>query len=319
MDPLSNVLSLLNIQSITPSRLEAGGPWALRFDGYRHVKCGAVLAGSCWVTVGDMEPVRVEAGDCYLISGGAPYRMAGDLKTEAVHAPVAYREAVDGVLRYGTADEVVIVGGPIGLDEANARLLLDILPPFVHVPARSGQAEALRAALGLLAHESTAPGLGGEFMADLIARIVFVQTLRAHAAAAAAEGRPPGGWLSALMDPQIGPALRLMHEDKARQWTVAELATAVGMSRSSFALRFKTAVGSAPLDHLLRWRMHSAGQELRQTGRTVHSIAADWGYGSESAFSNAFKRVMGVSPRAYRVGAPARAGGPVKAPLPMGR
>ncbi|MET8161412.1 AraC family transcriptional regulator [Sphaerisporangium sp. NPDC005289] len=301
MDPLSTVLSLLNVESALPLRFEAGGSWAMTFDGYPHVKCGAVLAGSCWIAVGDLAPVLVEAGDCYLINGGAPYRMFSDPLVEPVHASVVFRETVDAVLRWG-GDEVVIVGGPITLDMANARLLLDVLPPFVHAPAESDQAEVLQAALRLLARENAAPGLGSEFMTDRVAQIIFIQILRAHARAASGEGRAPGGWLSALMDPQIGTALRLMHQDNGRRWTVAELAAEVGMSRSSFAERFRSAVGSAPLDYLLRWRMHSAGQDLRATGRTISAVAAAWGYGSESAFSNAFKRVMGVSPRAYRAG-----------------
>ncbi|GGL00924.1 AraC family transcriptional regulator [Sphaerisporangium melleum] len=307
MDPLSYVLSMMNVESAQPVRLEAGGPWALRFDGYRRVKFAAVLTGSCWIALEGLEPVRVEAGDCYLVNAGAPYRMSRDRDpgTEPVYGPIAFRAAVDGVLRYGTADEVVVVGGPIMLDEGNARLLLDVLPPFVHVPGDSAHAEALHAALRLLAHENSAPGLGAAFMTERIAQIIFVQALRAQAAAG---GGSRAGWLVALMDPQIGPALRLMHEQAARQWTVPELAAAAGMSRSSFAQRFKEVVGSAPLEYLLRWRMHAAARDLRGTDRTIHSIASAWGYGSESAFSNAFKRVMGRSPRAYRVGAAHREG-----------
>jgi AraC-like DNA-binding protein len=303
LDALSHVLSLLNVESAAPSRFETGGPWALRFPGgYRHAKFGVVLAGSCWISPQDGAPVRLRQGDCWMVTSGGPYVMSSDLETRVVEAVPVYlaAESLDCV-RYGDAAvDTVLVGGALTFDENNARLLLDVLPPLVHVPASSDQAEVLRMAMRLLNQETAAPALGSAFMTERIVHMVFVQALRTYAATMAADGGSPGGWLSALLDPQIGGALRLMHEDAARKWTVDDLATAVGMSRSSFAEKFKSAVGSTPLDYLMRWRMHAAGRELRETDRTVHAIAGSWGYGSESSFSNAFKRVMGASPRAYR-------------------
>ncbi|GAA4577213.1 AraC family transcriptional regulator [Planotetraspora kaengkrachanensis] len=303
MDALSHVLSLLNVESAAPSRFEVGGPWALRFPGgYRHAKFGVVLTGSCWISPQDAEPAQLRQGDCWMVTSGGPYVMSSDLATRAVDAVPVFlaAESLDCV-RYGDADvDTVLVGGALTFDDGNARLLLDVLPPLVHVPASSDQAEALHMAMRLLNQETAAPSLGSAFMTDRIVHMVFVQALRTYAATMAADGGSPGGWLSALLDPQIGGALRLMHEDAARKWTVGDLATSVGMSRSTFAEKFKTAVGATPLDYLMRWRMHAAGRELRDTDRTVHAIAGNWGYGSESSFSNAFKRVMGASPRTYR-------------------
>ncbi|MBC6462229.1 helix-turn-helix transcriptional regulator [Actinomadura sp. HBU206391] len=91
-----------------------------------------------------------------------------------------------------------------------------------------------------------------------------------------------------------------MHQRASHRWTVGELAMAVGMSRSTFALRFKTLVGLPPLDYLLRWRVRAAERALRDGNRTVASVAAEWGYASESAFSNAFKRITGQPPARYR-------------------
>ena len=129
-----------------------------------------------------------------------------------------------------------------------------------------------------------------------LARIVFVQALRA----CVPSDEHPAGWLNALADEKIGAALALMHRDISRQWTVEDLAVAVGMSRSSFALRFKTLVGLAPLEYWLQWRMRLAGRLLRNSNRTVASVASGWGYGSERSFGKAFKRVMGSAPRGYR-------------------
>ncbi|GII55808.1 AraC family transcriptional regulator [Planotetraspora thailandica] len=303
MDALSHVLSLLDVESALPSRFEVGGPWALRFPGgYRHAKFGVVLGGSCWISPLDAEPALLRQGDCWMVTGGRPYVMSSDLETRAVDAVPVFMaaESIERV-RYGDAAvDTVLFGGALTFDESSARLLLEILPALLHVPAASDQADVLHMALRMLAQETAAPALGSGFMTQRVIHMVFVQALRIYASTTAADGRPAGGWLSALLDPQIGGALRLIHEEAARKWTVDELAASVGMSRSSFAEKFKTVVGSPPLDYLMRWRMHAAGRELRETDRTVHAIAGRWGYGSESAFSNAFKRVMGSTPRDYR-------------------
>jgi AraC-like DNA-binding protein len=300
MDPLSDVFTLLNVESVLSARLDAGGTWALHFAAYRHVKFGAVLAGSCWLCVdGNELPVRLGAGDCYLLTNGLPYRIGSDLETEAVDGGPVFAQAVNGTVRYGTGEGTSLIGGRFAFDETNARLLLDSLPPVIHIRAGSDPAAVLRSMLHLLANETSTLQFGAPLMADRLAHVLFIQALRAFVAT---ETRLPAGWLGALADPKIGAALRLMHGEVARRWTLPELAEAVGMSRSSFALRFKTLVGLAPLDYLLRWRMQLAGQALRSDDRSVSSIAFELGYTFESAFSTAFKRVMGCAPKQYRSG-----------------
>lgn len=101
----------------------------------------------------------------------------------------------------------------------------------------------------------------------------------------------------------MGAAINAMHAEPARRWTLAALARQAGMSRSSFAVKFKAAVGSSPMDYLARWRMLLAGDKLSSTSLPISAIAASLGYESESAFSTAFKRIMGCPPRAYARGA----------------
>lgn len=124
--------------------------------------------------------------------------------------------------------------------------------------------------------------------------MVFVEALRA---AIIADDNRIGGWLAALTDDRIGPALHLMHTDPTRRWTIPTLAETVQMSRWGFTDRFRTLVGTSPLfTYLLRVRMHIAGRELRRSSATVSAIGAASGYISDAAFSNAFTRVMGSSP-----------------------
>jgi AraC-like DNA-binding protein len=140
------------------------------------------------------------------------------------------------------------------------------------------------------------PQPGGFLVIQHLAHMMLVQALRLHLS----EGFRGGvGWLFALADKQMSAAINAMHEDPAHRWTLQALAARAGMSRSSFALRFKETVGASPMDYLMRWRMLLAGDRLANSSDPVSAIALSLGYESESAFSTAFKRVMGCSPRQY--------------------
>jgi AraC-like DNA-binding protein len=126
--------------------------------------------------------------------------------------------------------------------------------------------------------------------------MMLVQALRLHLA----EGLRGGvGWLFALADKQIGAAIQTMHDDPAHRWNLQELAECAGMSRSSFALKFKLTVGESPMVYLTRWRMLLAEDRLANSTDPISAVALALGYESESAFSTAFRRVVGCSPRQY--------------------
>jgi AraC-like DNA-binding protein len=301
MDRLSEVLSLLDVRAAAPSRFEAGGRWSLRFKGYQHLKVGAVLAGRCWLIPQDAEPVLLRAGDCYLLDCGRPYVSASDLETEPTDGHVVFADSPPGVVRYNVTDgeePTVLAGGAVTFDDTTAALLLDHLPPAVRIRSDSRRAKALPPILELLGEETASDGPGSATMREQLTRILFVQALRTLLRSGDPGELP--GWLRALTDESIGTALALIHREPARRWTVAELAFAAGMSRSTFALRFKTLVGLPPLDYLARWRIRSAARMLRTSDRTVGSVATAFGYSSESAFSNAFKRMTGHPPARHR-------------------
>jgi AraC-like DNA-binding protein len=299
-DPLSDVLSLLDVRSFLSRRLEASGSWALRFPEYRHLKFGGVIEGSRWVWIeGVTEPLRLDAGDFYLLSHGGPYCFASDVQANPVDGLAFMEEHLerDGVVRFNSGEgRTVGTGGRFTLNDEMSGLLLTSLPPLIHIRGNLPHARALRSALDLITFETEATRLGGAAIGAGLCSIVLVNILRAYLAG----DERPRGWLGALSDRHIGTALRLMHGNVAQRWKVSDLASEVGMSRTSFAERFRSLVGMAPLEYLVRWRMAIARNALTREDANLTTIAEAVGYESDTAFSLAFKRMFGSSPGRYR-------------------
>jgi AraC-like DNA-binding protein len=191
-----------------------------------------------------------------------------------------------------------MVGGHFLLAGGHAGILLGVLPPIVHIRKESDKA-AMRWSLERMMQELRDPQPGGFLVAQHLAYMMLVQALRLHLA----EGLRGGvGWLFALADQQMSTAISAMHDDPAHGWTIQKLAERAGMSRSTFALKFKETVGASPMEYLTRWRMLLAGDKLTNSSDPISVIARSLGYESESAFSAAFRRVMGCSPRQYSRG-----------------
>ncbi len=170
-----------------------------------------------------------------------------------------------------------------------------MLPPIVHIRKEPDKA-ALRWCLERMRQELREPQPGGFLVAQQLASMMLVQVLRLHMA----EGLRGGvGWLFALADKRMAAAITAMHDDPGHRWTLQVLAERAGMSRTTFTLTFKETVGASPMDYLTRWRMLLAGDRLVNSSDPISVIALAFGYESESAFSTAFKRVMGCSPRQY--------------------
>ena len=297
MDPLSDVLSLLKPQGYNFRGLEAGGGWSIRWPVLPGIKCYAVVSGELWLSVeGVAEPVQMNSGDCVLLPLPRPFRMASDLSLPSLDARSVFSAPANGGIAIVNGGGALSgVGGVVTLRDRIADLLLRVLPPVVHISRASDKA-ALRWLMDRIREELRESRSGGALVLQHLAQLMFVEALRAHLADGARGG---GGWLLALADKEIGPALSAMHEHLAEQWTLQSLAEHSAMSRSAFAQKFKDTVGSSPMDYLTRWRMLMAADRLATTDDSIARVAPMFGYDSESAFSTAFKRVMGCSPRQY--------------------
>ncbi len=298
-DPLSDVLELANARCVLTGTLVAGRDWAKKFKCSEAVKFLAVARGSCWLTTegGSAAPVRFEAGDV-LITNGAPSIILGSATERLVNATCAPLERdAHGNLRAGEGADFMMIGGLLEVDEQRCGFLRESLPPLIHVGGRQGAAAKLRWLLTELAEEMLRGRAGSATAITHLAKLLFVEALRLHIEDAKSDRT---GWLTALEDRRISIALRGVHADPSHAWTLEELAKRSGMSRTSFAVRFREVVGLPPLTYVTNWRMRLAERELSETDHSVADIAWSVGYGSESAFSNAFSRATGRSPGRFR-------------------
>ncbi|MBY8874274.1 AraC family transcriptional regulator [Micromonospora sp. PLK6-60] len=296
MDPLEDVLAVAGTTSRLSTAMSAGGRWALRFDPPAGVKFNAVRRGSCLLRVdGVPEPVALVEGDCFLLTRPRNFILASDPDTPPEAAGPVFAAAVDGVARAGVGDDVFLIGGAFSFTERARALLLDGLPPVVHVPAARPEAATVRWAIGEIAAELRAAPLAGRLVAEHLALVMLIRILRLQLAQGGGTG-----WLAGLADPVLAAALRAIHARPDHPWTVAELAGVAAVSRSTLAARFKEVVGQGPVEYLTGWRIELAADRLRRGDDTLSVIARAVGYGSESALSVAFKRATGLSPRAYR-------------------
>jgi AraC-like DNA-binding protein len=297
MDPLSDMLSLLRVRSYMSGGFDAGGDWSLQFDQHEGIQFYAVVSGECWLSVdGVPDPVRVKSGDCFLLPRGRAFRMASDMSLTPLDGVIFLSTAQNGRINsYNGGGQFFSVCGHFELAGDHADILLGVLPPIVHIYKESDKA-MLRWCVDQMMHELRQPRPGNSLVIEHLAHMMLVQALRLHMAEGPKGG---GGWLFALADKEVSAAIKCMHDDPARRWTVRSLAESAAMSRTAFTVKFKKIVGTSPMEYLTYWRMLLAADKLSNSRDSISTISGSLGYESESAFSTAFKRVMGASPREY--------------------
>lgn len=296
-DPFSDILSLTQARSLVTGGFTAGTRWSVRFLPSGRAKFFGIVKGSCWLFMESGEPVRLGEGDVFLTAAERPYVLSSGADVPPVDSTVVFA-GQDGVMKaIGEGDECLILGGHVELDPSRGNILRDVLPPLIHVRADMPEAASTRWLLGQLMAERQYDPPGAAFASAQLAQLMLVQVLRVYLATG---GPLDTGLLRAINDPRILPALRLMHAEPGRAWQLPELARASAMSRSTFAEYFKAVAGMPPLAYLAQWRMRLAERSLREGSTPIARIAQSLGYGTESAFSHAFKRVTGMAPGQYR-------------------
>lgn len=299
MDPLEDIFSSMRVQQAVYAHLEARAPWGISFREGAGARFGLVVRGGCRLRMlGSDESHALATGDCFLIAHGARYQLLDDLRTPTVDCFSLIRGRIGSPIHVGSDGAgTTVISGWFQFDVQGAQPLLALLPPLIHIRMQHERTKMLEAALQLLAMETEAGALGSGLVVSRLADILFLQAVRTHVATL---GEHDTGWLAALADARMSAALRAIHKNLARDWTVDALAREVGMSRSALALRFKQKIGQAPLEYITRWRMWRAAEWLRNGGKSVGEVATLVGYASEAAFSKSFTRAHGTPPGRYR-------------------
>ncbi|MEV6280128.1 AraC family transcriptional regulator [Nocardia sp. NPDC051832] len=294
MDILSEVLATARTGSPASGMFVRHAPWGRAYPRIEGAGFHVVLRGSCWLTRPEADPIALGAGDAVFMPRGIAHGLVDQPGTalSETAGPADVRH-VDGP---GAA--AVLLCGSYQLAADRTHPMLAELPEVVHIPARLGAHPALRATVELLADELSDTRPGSDAAVPPLLELLLLYILRAWLSDAAAH--EISGWAAAFVDPGISAALRCIHEDPSRGWTVESLGTRAGLSRAAFAKRFTALVGEPPLAYLTRWRMITAVRLLRDTAAPLAVIARNTGYGSEYAFSKAFKREYGTAPGQYR-------------------
>lgn len=300
MDALSAILRHAPVRGSLFSRAELAAPWGVETHGSSAAIFHVVLHGSGWLRVDGGPPRSFRAGDLLLMAHGHPHVLSDapdGAATWIQKLPTTHEHGLPCVRVEGPGAHTSILCGSFRFSEEAHQLVRPQLPPVLLVQGGAGATAAwLDQTLRLMADEVDGRRPGSELLLARLADILFVQILRSWL-----EQQPQaGGWLGALSDPALGRALDLMHRRPGSPWTAEDLAKKAGLSRTAFYERFQTAVGQSPASYLATWRMTLARKTLRETSLPMIEVAGRVGYGSEAAFSRAFKRVVGQSPSAWR-------------------
>jgi AraC-like DNA-binding protein len=298
MDPLTQLIKLLRPHGLRWKRIDATGDWALQFRGHDGMSFCMVGKGKCEIRLEGQQREHLGEGDLVLLNAPPSWVLMDGLDAhvedfEATYAGVDGNTAFIGKSDSGPVTQ--LLGGQISFRPGNIQLLRDTLPAMLRIPSLAPSSGRLQKLLEWIGEEAVSERPGRGLMLERLLEIMLIEALRLNPL----DSGITHGLLAAMADPQLAAGLHVMHTKFQRNWTVTELASVSGMSRSVFAERFARVVGLAPIDYLLHLRMAIAKDAFLFTEKRPSEVAFLCGYKSLAAFSTAFRRIVGSSPGAY--------------------
>jgi AraC-like DNA-binding protein len=295
-DPLSEVIKLLQPRTVFSKCISGAGRWGVRYSDFGQPSFCAVLEGGCRLAVDGHDGLTLEAGDFVLMPATPGFTLSGFQRVVPERIDPKVTPSPTGEVRHGTRGgrpDVRLLGGYFVFDSPDAALLVSLLPTLLHVRG----VERLSVLVQLVGGEAVEKRSGRELVLARLVELLLIEALRSTPG-----GDTPPGLLRGLADARVATAMRQMHGDPGRSWTVAQLAKKAALSRSAFFERFTQAVGVPPMEYLLSWRMAVAKNLLRSHDLRIAEVAERVGYGSSSTFSTAFSRHVGQPPGLYARG-----------------
>ena len=307
MDSFGGLLDGPRAHGAFALRTVMSAPWSLRILAESPLTVLAMVKGHAWVIPDEGEPVRLDVGDVAVTRAPDHYSVADapETPTTIVIQPGQHCEDLDGnslleELMHDTrtwgndpdGDTLMLVGAYENRGDISDRLLR-ALPPVLSLSGKEWESPLI----ALLADEMAKDAPGQAAVLDRLIDLLLIAILRAWFTRP--EAKDPT-WYRSQADPVVSKAIEVMHRGPAKQWTVATLASEIGVSRSSLARRFQDVVGESPMKFLTQWRLALAADLLCEPDATVGTVAEQVGYSSPFALSTAFKRVRGVTPQEHR-------------------
>jgi AraC-like DNA-binding protein len=311
---LQSALERLRLEGAVFLRAEYREPWAyeslpgpqtaqiLRPDADRVILFHLVASGTCWIATIDGEKHWAQPGDVIVLPYGDQHRMGGIDDAECVSVATLFDPppwSQMPVIRHGAQGSLTdVVCGYLHSRDPLFDPTLRVFPEVFVVRPRPGPAaDWVQANITYALEQSEAAPSSPGIVMSRLPELLLVEVLRLHLATAPALHQ---GWLAALHDPLLRPAMSLLHQTPERHWTVADLARETAVSRSVLDARFRDVLGRSPIRYLTEWRMHIAEELLATSDLNVGAVARRVGYDAEEAFSRAFKRSHGAAPSAWR-------------------
>jgi AraC-like DNA-binding protein len=299
LDPLAEFFSSMRIRKAGFTRLNAYAPWGLTSHGDPSIKFVLVVNGTgVLATKSCPMPIPIQDGDVFIMLGDEPYNIYDDERSGMTACLDVEALRVGNQIEFGGGGAVTtFISGYFEIDRLDAEPLSSVLPTLLHLRRSQERTSAFQCILELLGSETESVHLGSEAAVARLFELLFIHAVRAFIQESA---MPKKGWLAATADKNLAPAIRAIHAEPKKAWTVEMLAKTAGMSRSAFAVRFKNIVGKTPLSYLTDWRIHKAGRLIESSSLRIAAIARSVGYESEAAFTKAFKKVTGSKPSDFR-------------------
>lgn len=298
MDALSTVLEATRLKSVVYSKFPLAAPWGLDIVQDENSQFWRLVSGSCTIGSPDGRIIEMAEGDLVFVPHGSAHWIADSSTSLRMPSPEFVKARREGISVFNGGGVVTtLIAGHFEFDYQSLHPFLKDLPPIIHIRQYVTENQLLlKQVTQLMLEELNNERPGSSVMLKCLSEIMFINIIRAYLEQAA----PDSGFLSALNDPRISKALKLMQDIPQNNWTLESLASEIGMSRSVFFNRFKKLVHETPLSYLTNWRIRQAQKLLIMDNRNISQIAVNVGYQSEAAFNRIFKSKTGQTPAAYR-------------------
>lgn len=299
MDVFAEVLRAIRLNGSVYFNTCFCSPWGMALEQDKKASFHLVVDGEAWLTLANSdEAIKLNAGDIVLFPKGSPHRISDQASGICLDgSDVVKAHQTGNNLFAGDQQSINIICGYVEFDQSLSHPFIDHLPELIHItPKIRTDFYWLDNIIKQIIAETQNDSPGSEVLVDKYTEILFIQIIRAYAQ----QENHQLGFFAALLDKHVSQALKLIHSNPEKEWTVELLAAEIGVSRSSFYSKFNLLVGLPPMKYVFKWRMMQAREKLQHSQKSMMTIAEEVGYQSESAFQKAFKRFFQFTPGSLR-------------------